>query len=64
MTEKTRFFKERSEEIHEKCCKVMSYKFLQKGEILFEEGSKATEFFIVLEGQVAVCKNEEIFNEE
>ena len=37
----------------------MFYKFKSKGEVLFTEGSPPTEFYIILEGQVAVCKNEE-----
>ncbi len=32
----------RSESVHERCCAVLKYEFLRKGEVLFNTGNETT----------------------
>ena len=36
------------------CCKHMQHHYLERGKVLFHEGDEASDFFVILEGEVAV----------
>ena len=61
-TENIKFFQEINQdngfEMHDELCKYMFHKFHHKDDIVFQEGSIGTTFYIILKGSVSVCKSE------
>ena len=54
---------ENGKEIHEKCCKYMTYEKYTKGEIIFEQGTLGETFYITLKGCVSILVNIPKINE-
>ncbi len=44
----------KDELMHERCCAIMSYEFIEKGECVFYCGEKADKFYLILRGSAVV----------
>ncbi len=51
-----RFFKERKmdEDLILRICQIANYKFVQEGQIVFEQDQEADSLYLILSGEVAV----------
>lgn len=56
-TEKVTFFETMAMETHEQCLRAMNFKFIPKGQTVFEIGTVGTTFYVILKGSVGVWVN-------
>lgn len=53
-TESVSFFQKQSKDVHRECCRVMTLRQVQSSEKIITYGETGTDFYIILEGQVAI----------